>query len=45
LYLGLVEASGETARVTLFKAAMGPQIAGAIIAMQYGLDPIRRWSR
>jgi predicted permease len=27
------------AHVTLFEAAMGPQIGGAIVATQYGLDP------
>ena len=25
-------------RVTLFQAAMGPQIGGAIVAIQYGLN-------
>jgi len=39
LYFGLVGASGEPARVTLFEAAMGPMIGGAIVATQYGLDP------
>lgn len=39
LYLWLVGASGDLARVTLFEAAMGPQIGGAIVATQYGLDP------
>jgi predicted permease len=39
LYLGLIGANGEVARVTLFEAAMGPQIGGAIVATQYGLDP------
>lgn len=39
LYFGLVGAGGELARVTLFEAAMGPQIGGAIVATQYGLDP------
>jgi predicted permease len=29
---------GETSRVTIFEAAMGPQIGGAIVAMQYGLS-------
>ena len=39
LYLGLVGTSGELTRITLFEAAMGPQIGGAIVATQYGLDP------
>ncbi len=39
LYVGLLSRRGETARVTLFEAAMGPQIGGAIVAMQYGLNP------
>jgi malate permease and related proteins len=39
LYVGLAGASGQMARVTLFEAAMGPQIGGAIVATQYGLDP------
>jgi len=30
---------GETFRVTIFEAAMGPQIGGGIVAMQYGLSP------
>lgn len=39
LYLELLGQSGTLARVTLFEAAMGPQIGGAIVATQYGLDP------
>lgn len=39
LYLGLLGQSGTVTRVTLFEAAMGPQIGGAIVATQYGLDP------
>ena len=30
---------GETSQVTMFEAAMGPQIGGAIVAIQYGLSP------
>jgi predicted permease len=26
-------------RITLFEAAMGPQIGGAIVAIQHGLNP------
>lgn len=39
LYLELLGQSGTVARVTLFESAMGPQIGGAIVATQYGLDP------
>ena len=38
-YVGLLSRDGETTQVTLFEAAMGPQIGGAIVAMQYGLNP------
>jgi predicted permease len=38
LYVGALSWSGETSRVTIFEAAMGPQIGGAIVAMQYGLS-------
>ena len=38
LYIGALSWSGETSRVTIFEAAMGPQIGGAIVAMQYGLN-------
>jgi predicted permease len=39
IYVGALSWSGETSRVTVFEAAMGPQIGGAIVAMQYGLSP------
>ena len=39
VYLGVFSWDGETSRVTIFEAAMGPQIGGAIVAMQYGLSP------
>ena len=39
IYAGAIAWRGETARVTFFEAAMGPQIGGAIVAMQYGLRP------
>jgi predicted permease len=39
LYVGALSWNGETSRVTIFEAAMGPQIGGAIVAMQYGLSP------
>jgi hypothetical protein len=32
-------ATGKVAQVTIFEAAMGPQIGGAIVAMQHGLNP------
>jgi len=39
LYIGVMRASGEVMRITLFEAAMGPQIGGAIVAIQHGLNP------
>jgi predicted permease len=39
VYVGALSWGGETSRVTIFEAAMGPQIGGAIVAMQYGLSP------
>ncbi len=39
IYVGLLARNGETTQVTLFESAMGPQIGGAIVAMQYGLNP------
>jgi hypothetical protein len=39
LYVGILRATGEVIRVTLFEAAMGPQIGGAIVAIQHGLNP------
>jgi predicted permease len=38
-YFGVLSWSNETTRVTVFESAMGPQIGGAIVAMQYGLSP------
>ena len=38
LYAGGLGLRGPTTEVTLFEAAMGPQIGGAIVAMQYGLN-------
>jgi malate permease and related proteins len=39
LYIFILSRRGETAQVTLFEAAMGPQIGGAIVGIQYGLNP------
>ena len=39
LYCRILSWQDQTARVTVFEAAMGPQIGGAIVAMQYGLSP------
>jgi predicted permease len=39
LYVGVLRTTGEIIRVTLFEAAMGPQIGGAIVAIQHGLNP------
>lgn len=38
-YFGFLGASEEATRVTLFEAAMGPQIGAAIVAAQHGLNP------
>jgi predicted permease len=38
LYAGALGLRGPTTQVTLFEAAMGPQIGGSIVAIQYGLD-------
>jgi predicted permease len=38
LYVGVLGSRGIVTRVTLFEAAMGPMIGGAIVAAQYGLD-------
>ena len=38
-YLELLGKTGTVTHVTLFDAAMGPQIGGAIVATQYGLKP------
>jgi len=39
IYFGLLHRTGETTRITIFESAMGPQIGGAIVAIQYGLNP------
>jgi len=39
LYLAILHRTGETTRVTIFESAMGPMIGGAVVAMQYGLNP------
>jgi predicted permease len=39
LYFGILGTTEEDTRVTLFEAAMGPQIGGAIVAVQHGLNP------
>jgi len=38
LYVGGLGLHGSTTRITLFEAAMGPQIGGSIVAIQYGLN-------
>jgi malate permease and related proteins len=38
VYLGIFHLSDRTAQVTVFESAMAPQIGGAIVAAQYGLD-------
>jgi malate permease and related proteins len=39
VYFGMFHDSDETSRVTIFESAMGPQIGGAIVAAQHGLNP------
>ena len=39
LYAGALHQTGETTRITVFEAAMGPMIGGSIVAIQYGLNP------
>ena len=39
LYVGLLGATGRIVQITLFEVAMGPQIGGAIVGIQYGLNP------
>ena len=39
LYVGALSRGGETTQVTLFESAMGPMIGGAIVGIQYGLNP------
>ena len=39
LYFGVIGFSDSSMRVTIFESAMGPQIGGAIVASQYGLNP------
>jgi len=39
LYAGLFGGRGEMIQITLFEAAMPPQIGGAIVAMDHDLDP------
>ena len=39
LYAGALGQTGETTRITIFEAAMGPMIGGSIVAVQYGLNP------
>jgi predicted permease len=38
IYAGVMGLRGTTTQVTLFESAMAPQIGGAIVATQYGLD-------
>ena len=38
LYVGAFHRTDDTMRVTIFEAAMGPQVAGGIVAAQYGLN-------
>src|SRR5215470_15183638 len=39
LFAGLLGGRGETVQITIFEAAMAPQIGAAIVAMDHDLDP------
>ena len=39
VYVFMLHRTDEISQVTLFEAAMGPMIGGAIVASQYGLNP------
>lgn len=39
IYAGLFAGRGETVQITIFEAAMPPQIGAAIVAMEHNLDP------
>ena len=39
LYVIVFQQKGGTTQITLFEAAMGPMIGGAIVAIQHGLNP------
>jgi len=39
LFIIGLHVTGKVVQVTLFEAAMGPQIGGAIVAMEHGLEP------
>ena len=39
LFAGLLGARGESIQITIFEAAMAPQIGAAIVAMDHDLDP------
>lgn len=38
VYVGAIGLRGPTTQITLFEAAMAPQIGGSIVAIQYGLN-------
>jgi hypothetical protein len=37
--MGALKLTDEVIQITLFEAAMGPQIGGAIVGIQHGLNP------
>src|SRR5215468_9280133 len=39
LFAGVFGARGETIQITIFEAAMAPQIGAAIVAVEHDLDP------
>ena len=38
VYAGAIRLHGTTMQITLFEAAMAPQVGGSIVAIQYGLN-------
>lgn len=39
LYVGMLHATGNVTKITLFESARGPQIGASIVAIQHGLNP------
>jgi len=39
LYIRALKLTDEVIQITKFEAAMGPQISGAIVGIQHGLNP------
>ena len=39
IFAGVLGARGETIQITIFEAAMAPQIGAAIVAVDHDIDP------